>query len=107
MPQDWRKHQFSHNLRHIFRQMLRPRKRSLSFLFVVTFATTLLLHSLIPSLLGNDQAIAQINRQTKPQIKLLVPPLKQPVVPPSALINQPIDKRQEIRGVWLTSNDFA
>ena len=107
MPQDWRKHKFSHNLRHIFRQMLRSRKRFLSFLFVVTFATTLLLNSLLPVLLGNDQAIAQINPQTKPQIKLLVPPLKQPVIPPRSPINQPIDKRQEIRGVWLTSNDFA
>ncbi|GBO52791.1 hypothetical protein APA_592 [Pseudanabaena sp. lw0831] len=99
MPQDWRKHKFSQNLRHIFRQMLRSRKRFLSFLFVVTFTTTLFLHSLVPSFLVNDQAIAQI----KPQI----PQLNKPVIPPSPPISQPVDKRQEIRGVWLTSNDFS
>ncbi len=99
MPQGWQ----NYSLRQSFRQLLRSRKRFLSFLFVVTFAITLILHSLIPAFLVNDQAIAQI----KPQIKLLVPQLKQPVIPPSPPINQPIDKRQEIRGVWLTSNDFA
>jgi len=103
MPQDWRKHKFSHHLRHSFRQMLRSRKRFLSFLFVVTFAITLLLHSLVPAFLVNNQAIAQ----TKPPIKLLVPQLEQPVIPPSPPINQLADKRQEIRGVWLTSNDFT
>ena len=99
MPQNWQENNFRHNLRHSFRQMLRSRKRFLSFLFVVTFATTILLHSLIPAFLLNDQAIAQI----KPQISQL----NQPIIPPNPPINQPIDKRQEIRGVWLTSNDFS
>jgi uncharacterized lipoprotein YddW (UPF0748 family) len=99
MPQNWQENNFRHNLRHSFRQMWRSRKRFLSFLFVVTFATTILLHSLIPAFLLNDQAIAQI----KPQISQL----NQPIIPPNPPINQPIDKRQEIRGVWLTSNDFS
>ncbi|OYQ64700.1 hypothetical protein B9G53_10295 [Pseudanabaena sp. SR411] len=99
MPQNWQENNFRHNLRHSFRQMLRSRKRFLSFLFVVTFATTILLHSLIPAFLLNDQAIAQI----QPQISQL----NQPIIPPSPPINQPVDKRQEIRGVWLTSNDFS
>lgn len=99
MPKGWQKYSLSHN----FRQLWRSRKQFLSFLFSVTFVTTLILHNAIPALLGNDRAIAQ----TKPQIKLLVPQLKQPVIPPSPPINQPVDKRQEIRGVWLTSNDFT
>lgn len=95
MPQNWQENNFRHNLRHSFRQMRRSRKRFLSFLFVVTFATTVLLHSLIPAFWANDQAIAQI----KPQ----PPQLNQPIPPQ----NPPVDKRQEIRGVWLTSNDFS
>ncbi len=78
-----------------FWQTLRSRKRFLSFIFIVTFTITLFLHSLIPAFMGDDQAIAQI----KPQI------LNKPVIPQ---ISQPtIDKRQEIRGVWLTNNDFT
>lgn len=100
MFRNWQK--FPQYLWKSFWQILRSRKRFLSFLFIVTFATTLLLHSFVPVFLVNDQAIAQ----TKTQIKLLVPQLDKPVIPPSPTINQPPDKRQEIRGVWLTSNDF-
>jgi uncharacterized lipoprotein YddW (UPF0748 family) len=99
MPQNWQENNFRHNLKHSFRQMWRSRKRFLSFLFVVTFAITIFLHSLIPAFLVNDQAIAQIKSQ--------IPQLNQPIIPPSPPINQPVDKRQEIRGVWLTSNDFS
>jgi len=106
-PQNWQennfRHNLRHNLRHSFRQIWRSRKRFLSFLFVVTFvvtlATTIILHSLIPAFWLHDQAIAQI----KPQI----PQLNQPIILPNPSIHQPIDKRQEIRGVWLTSNDFS
>ncbi len=108
MLQDWQKYHLRYKLRYAFKpsfkqpsfkQMLRSRKRFLSFLFGVTFSFTLILHSLVPAWLGSDRAIAQI----KPQI----PPLSKPVIPPSPPIVQPIDKRQEIRGVWLTSNDFS
>ena len=78
-----------------FWQILRSRKRFLSFLFILTFTITLTLHSLIPAFVGDDQAIAQL----KPQI------LNQPVIP--QIIQPTIDKRQEIRGVWLTNNDFT
>jgi uncharacterized lipoprotein YddW (UPF0748 family) len=109
MFRNWQK--FPQYLWKSFWQILRSRKRFLSFLFIVTFATTLLLHSFVSTFLVNDQAIAQItpqiNPEKKPPIKLLVPLLDKPVIPPSSTINQPIDKRQEIRGVWLTSNDFT
>jgi uncharacterized lipoprotein YddW (UPF0748 family) len=106
MPQNWQENNFRHNLRHSFRQMLRSRKRFLSFLFVVTFATTILLHSLIPVFLVNDQAIAQIKSQI-PQSKQQINQLNQPKKQLSSPISQSVDKRQEIRGVWLTSNDFS
>ena len=89
MTQNW--HSYTHNLRHSFGQMRRSHKQFLSFLFIVSFAIAILLHSLIPTFIfnnfifNNDQAIAKEIPQ----------------------ISQPIDKRQEIRGVWLTSNDFS
>lgn len=98
MPQDWRKHKLSQNFRDILRQMQRSRKRFLSFLFIVTFAITILLHSFVPLFLLDDRAIAQIKPQT--------PQLNQPVIPQTPP-TKPVDKRQEIRGVWLTSNDFS
>lgn len=87
---------------NIFRQLSRKisRKNFLPFLFGVTFAVTLILHSLIPVLLVNDPAIAQSKQANQPnqanQPKQLAQPSKQPVF-----------KREEIRGVWLTSNDFS
>lgn len=81
MLRDRQKYIFGHILENIFWQSFgrfwRSRQRFLSFLFVVTFAITLILHSLIPTFWLNDRAIAQPN------------------------------DRQEIRGVWLTSNDFT
>jgi len=80
-----------------FWQTLRSRKRFLSFLFILTFTIALSLHSHVPAFIGDDRAIAQL----KPQ----VPRLNKPATPQ---ISQPaIDKRQEIRGVWLTNNDFT
>lgn len=78
-----------------FWQTLRSRKRFLSFLFILTFTIALSLHSLVAAFIGDDQAIAQL----KPQV------LNQPVIP--QIIQPTIDKRQEIRGVWLTNNDFT
>jgi uncharacterized lipoprotein YddW (UPF0748 family) len=95
MPKDWQKYNFRHSLR----QLLRSRKSFLPLIFVITLVVTLLLHSFVPAFLATDQAIAQI----KPQI----PQLNQPVIPSSPPAAQPVDKRQEIRGVWLTSNDFS
>ena len=95
MPKDWQKHNFRHSLS----QLLRSRKRFLPLVFVITLGVTLLLHSFVPAFWATDQAIAQIKPQTK-QLNL-------PVIPPSPPATQPIDKRQEIRGVWLTSNDFS
>ena len=77
--------------RQILFQLLRSRKKFLPFLFVVTFAVTLLFHSLIPIFLENNQAIAQPNQS----------------IQPNKPIAQSINNRQEIRGVWLTSNDFT
>jgi uncharacterized lipoprotein YddW (UPF0748 family) len=88
MPKDWQKYNFRHSLR----QLLRSRKSFLPLIFVITLVVTLLLHSFVPAFLATDQAIAQLN---------------QPVIPSSPPDAQPVDKRQEIRGVWLTSNDFS
>ncbi|NUN64828.1 family 10 glycosylhydrolase [Pseudanabaena biceps] len=99
MPQDWQKNNPRHNLRYSFRQMSRSRKRFLSFLFIATFVCTIALHSLISIGLLQDQAIAQL----KPQIPSLTQPapIKAPPTP------APAKQREEIRGVWLTSNDFS
>ncbi|MFN5965352.1 MAG: family 10 glycosylhydrolase, partial [Pseudanabaena sp.] len=74
--------------RPILWQIWRSRKYFLTFLFIIAFVTTLILPSLIPALATTHQAIAQI---------------KKPNLPNSA----PMLPRQEIRGVWLTSNDFT
>jgi uncharacterized lipoprotein YddW (UPF0748 family) len=95
MPKDWQKYNFRHSLP----QLLRSRKRFLPLIFVITLVVTLLLHSFVPAFLATDQAIAQI--------KLQIPQLNQLVIPSSPPDAQPVDKRQEIRGVWLTSNDFS
>jgi len=86
IPKDWQ-----NRSRQILLQLLRSRKKFLPFLFVVTFAVTLFLHSLIPIFFENSQAIAQPNQS----------------IQPNKPIAQPINNRQEIRGVWLTSNDFT
>ena len=86
IPKDWQ-----NRSRQILFQLLRSRKKFLPFLFVVTFAVTLFLHSLIPIFLENNQAIAQPNQ----------------LIQPNKPIAQSINNRQEIRGVWLTSNDFT
>ena len=91
MPQDWQKE----NLRHSFKQNLRSRKRFLSFLFCTTFAITLLLHSFLPSLWSNNLAIAQVS-----------PPAQAANRPAPPTPAPPVRRREEIRGVWLTSNDF-
>ena len=86
IPKDWQ-----NRSRQILFQLLRSRKKFLPFLFVVTFAVTLFLHSLIPIFFENSQAIAQPNQ----------------LIQPNKPIAQSINNRQEIRGVWLTSNDFT
>lgn len=86
IPKDWQ-----NRSRQILFQLLRSRKKFLPFLFVVTFAVTLFLHSLIPIFLENNQAIAQPNQ----------------LIQSNKPIAQSINNRQEIRGVWLTSNDFT
>ena len=87
------------NYRHSFRQMWRSRKRFMSFLFAITFvitlAITVTLSSIIPTL--NAQAIAKEKQ---------IPELNRSSAP-SSVINPLANKRQEIRGVWLTSNDFS
>jgi len=98
MPQDWLRNIFSHHPRHSFRQILRSRKRFLSLLFGITFTATLLLHSLTPVFGNDDQAIAQINLQAANRPSK-VAPVTQPATPPKL--------REEIRGVWLTLNDFS
>ncbi|WP_407072936.1 family 10 glycosylhydrolase [Pseudanabaena galeata] len=94
-PQNWQENNFRHNLKHSFRQMWRSRKRFLSFLFVVTFATTLFLHSFLPSFWGSYPAIAQVSTLNQAS--------NRPVAAPAA----PVRRQEEIRGVWLTSNDFS
>nr|WP_286392004.1 glycoside hydrolase family 10 protein [Pseudanabaena mucicola] len=74
--------------RPILWQIWRSRKYFLTFLFIIAFVTTLILPSLIPALATTHQAIAQIKKPN--------PPNSAPMLP-----------RQEIRGVWLTSNDFT
>ena len=86
IPKDWQ-----NRSRQILFQLLRSRKKLLPFLFVVTFAGTLFLHSLIPIFFENSQAIAQPNQ----------------LIQSNKPIAQSINNRQEIRGVWLTSNDFT
>jgi hypothetical protein len=98
MPQDWLRNIFSHHPRHNFRQILRSRKRFLSLLFGITFTATLLLHSLTPVFGKDDQAIAQTNLQAANRPSK-VAPVTQPATPPKL--------REEIRGVWLTLNDFS
>jgi uncharacterized lipoprotein YddW (UPF0748 family) len=91
MLKDWRNNIVRQLLRKIFGKMIFgkiSRKNFLPFLFAITFAISLILHSLVPALLVNDQAIAQ----------------SKPIAKPST---QPVFRREEIRGVWLTSNDFT
>jgi uncharacterized lipoprotein YddW (UPF0748 family) len=88
-------------------QMRRSRKRFLSLLFAITFTSTLVIHNLVPDFIprwNDHQAIAQSqanNPNAKPnqqkQLNLPVTPSTSPTVIP----------RQEIRGVWMTSNDFT
>jgi uncharacterized lipoprotein YddW (UPF0748 family) len=84
MTRNWHGHR--HNLRDIPEQIWRSRRYLLSFLFVASLIISLLLSNLISALSINDQAIAK---------------------PKNLQISQLINKRQEIRGVWLTSNDFS
>lgn len=88
-----------------FWQMQRSRKRFLSLLFAITFTSTLVIHNLVPDFIprwNDHQAIAksQAKPNAKPnqqkQLNLPTPPTSPTVIP-----------RQEIRGVWLTSNDFT
>jgi len=97
MPKDWQ-----NRSRQILLQLWRSRKKFLPFLFVVAFAVTLFLHSFIPIFLENSQAIAKPNRSI--QINKPIQRLDKPIAKPIA---QSINNRQEIRGVWLTSNDFT
>lgn len=93
IPKDWQ-----NRSRQILLQLLRSRKKFLPFLFVVTFAVTLFLHSLIPIFFENSQAIARPNQSIQPN---------KPIQLQNKPIAQSINNRQEIRGVWLTSNDFT
>lgn len=89
-----------------FWQMQRSRKRFLSLLFAITFAATLVIHNLVPDLIprwNDHQAIAQ--SQAKPNPK---PNQQEQLNLPVTLPTSPtVIPRQEIRGVWLTSNDFT
>ncbi|WP_242018402.1 glycoside hydrolase family 10 protein [Pseudanabaena sp. FACHB-1998] len=128
MSQNWRK--------FTLKQRSRKRFLSAFFalIFAIAFAFTLVLHSFLPSFIFNDQAdqaIAQTspqsqrkqsqsnsqrnqsprNQQSKqspsssPKNAQLLP---QPLIPPLPPVNPTIvNKKQEIRGVWLTSNDFT
>ncbi len=91
---------FGNALWHSLWQLVRSRKHFLSFLFTFTLVTTLILPSLIPALGSTNQAIAQPSKQNQKQ------PDKQLIVPNSPS-PAPVISRQEIRGVWLTSNDFT
>ena len=93
IPKDWQ-----NRSRQILLQLLRSRKKFLPFLFVVTFAVTLFLHGLIPIFFENSQAIARPNQSIQPN---------KPIQLQNKPIAQSINNRQEIRGVWLTSNDFT
>ncbi len=89
------------------------RKRFLPLLVAIAFVTTLVMHNLVSDLMpilgSDDQAIAktiakpnQVNRVNNHQKQLnqTTPPIV-----PSPPLN--VIPRQEIRGVWLTSNDFT
>ena len=110
MPQDWQEH----NLRHSFRQSLRSRKPFLPFNFLIFLATlgaTLLFHSLsvtpVQSQTQTQPTLQPISAPAKPQsnIQLLVPPLDPSRI--QAIPQSQPSTRAEIRGVWLTSNDFS
>jgi len=89
-----------------FWQMRRSRKRFLSLLFAITFTVTLVIHNLVPDFIprwNDHQAIAK--SQAKPNAKPnQQKQLNLPVTPPTSPTVIP---QQEIRGVWLTSNDFT
>jgi uncharacterized lipoprotein YddW (UPF0748 family) len=125
MPKNWQKYNFlqvflqiiGHNFKQIIAmQLWRSPKYFLLCLFIATFAITTLLHSFAPTFLVNNQAIAQTQtsqktiRKNKPNLNQQLNPLNLPTSPFIPL-NQPspppVIKRQEIRGVWLTSNDFT
>ncbi|MFZ4557607.1 MAG: family 10 glycosylhydrolase [Pseudanabaena sp.] len=119
------------NFKYIFLHLSRSRQHFLAILFCVSFAITILLPTVTPTFSGNDQAIAEIsqnktkqNQSSKP--KQILDQLNQPinqqnlrVIPkiqqeqvtlplqPILEIPKPVFRREEIRGVWLTSNDFA
>ena len=107
MSKKWQKYSVSNS----FEQMSRSRKRFLSLLFAIAFAATLVVHNLLPDLMptfwGNPQAIAKPVAKPIPknnQQKQLNLPTPQPITPSPPPVVIP---RQEIRGVWLTSNDFT
>lgn len=115
----------------------RSRKYFLVILFCATFAATVLLPNILPSVtsvfLGNNQAIAQTapnqtkqnqtQNQKSPSSKSkqidqsntlnirVIPKIQQKsIIPPTQPIIEtptPVVRREEIRGVWLTSNDFT
>ena len=115
----------------------RSRKYFLVILFGVTFAATVMLPNILlsvsPAFLGNNQAIAQTapnhtkqnqtQNQKSPSSKSkqidqsntltirVIPKIQQKsIIPPAQPIIEtptPVVRREEIRGVWLTSNDFT
>lgn len=134
MSQGWQKYKLSHNFRQPFLwrllwqfvwqfvwRSLQPLSKTLGQvgLFAITFATTIILHHHMPAIWaqshgsGNlqDAAIAQLKPEVfnpeiiKPEIARSNsqpnPIIAPPIVPPT------VNKRQEIRGVWLTLNDFT
>jgi len=120
------------NFKYFFLHLSRSRKYFLVILFCATFTATILLPSILPSeshaFLANDQAIAQTspNQKNQNQSKKqqpnkpkqidqsnqsnirVIPKIQQgEIIQPPQPIQQPVARREEIRGVWLTSNDFA
>ncbi len=85
-------------------------------IFTIAFSCTIGLHSWLPNLFLQDPAIAQTTQQSSrnqsqrnQQPKQSSPKSPQPVPQPSVTPepSNPVNKKQEIRGVWLTSNDFT
>ncbi|MEI6331999.1 MAG: glycoside hydrolase family 10 protein [Pseudanabaena sp. ELA645] len=115
----------------------RSRKYFLVILFCATFAVTVLLPNILssvsPEFLVNDQAIAQTSPNQKNQNQTqnqkspsnkpkqieqpnalnirVIPKIQQElIIPPTQPIIEipkPVVRREEIRGVWLTNNDFT
>ena len=122
MSQGWQKYKLSHN----FRQSVLKRAPQIFFtiftriaLFAIALATTIAVHHHMPLIwaASNDviqnAAIAQLKPEVlkpeiiKPELARSNQPASPIIAPPIAPTAPAVNKRQEIRGVWLTLNDFA